>query len=878
MRVISTMPTMPTMREWMRRAWGTVSPARRDEELGEELRLHMELAAEEAQRRGAAATDAVRVARTRAGGVPQAMTALRDQRGLPPLTNLVQDIRHALRTLRKAPGFAATTVLTLALGIAATAIVFCAIDAILLRPLAVAAPEELHVVARHGAPRARFDPAFYRSLRESGAVFSDVLGSFTFPVTLADSGGAARARAAFVTPNYFALLGVPPYRGRVFQDEQDSAIAIISHRLWKERFNGRSTIVGESLRIGGRPFVIGGVTPPGFGGLQLDVALDLWMPIAAWQTAVPLTSFRPAVDLVGRLAPGLSPDAATLRVRAEYERWSASATTDAARRNAGPLFLMPAGHGLASAVREEFRAALYLMLGICACLWVITIVNVSGLLTARLRERSREIGLRLALGVTSTRLFMQLLAEVVVLVAGGLLLGFILTAGLIRVIPRWIPSWAGIDIRASGLVIGMAVVTAVFAAVVIALMQAHSIDHRRVLRHLSPDLVTLGTGRRLRLSTFLVSAQIALTLPLIVAASLFAQSLYRLGHVDTGFDRSNLLQISVEPVMVGYSAQRSSAYYAALVERLRAVPGVADASVSSGGALSGFDGIDRARRDGGWQEIKAHAVDDRYFSTMGIRLLSGHAFEPSDVQGKRQVVVLNEALARRLFDGDSPVGQEVTFGRGRASDRRTVVGVVENTADANMRDRSTPTAYLPVSDGALLITHVRTALAAEHVIPEVRRTAMSVDPTVPILAIDTIESRRDKVLQRDWLLAGISAAVAWLALLISAIGVFGRLSHDIATRTREIGIRSALGASRRQIAGLFLADTGRILFFGGVFGIAAALCVSRVMHGLLYEVSPTGSGTYALAVGVMAAVAAVATMLPLDRALRAGAATNLTHD
>ena len=869
---------MGILREWMHRFWGTLRPGRRDHELAEELRLHLELASEDARRRGAS-EDTVRAARMRVGGMSQAMAALRDQRGLPALAGVIQDFRHAQRMLRKAPWFAAITVLTLAVGIGATATVFSAVDALLVRPLAVVAPQELFVIRQVGEPRARFAFDFYKSLSESKSVFSDMLASFTFPVTLVDSGTGTHARAAFVTPNYFELLGVPPFLGRLFHDEGGGAVAVISHRFWKERFGGRQSVVGQLVRIGGSPFVIGGVTPPAFGGLQLDIALDLWIPMSGLQGAVPIPSFHPAVDIVGRVAAGLSPTAATVHASTEYERWMNSTAPMSARREARPLVLVPASHGLASAVRETFRTSLGLLVGICACLWVITIVNVSGLLTARLRERSREIGLRLALGVTSARLFIQLLAEGIMLVLGGLVLGLLVTTGLVAAIPRWIPSWAGVDIRASPLVIIATVITASLATIILAIVQILSVDHRRLVSHLAPDLVRCGGGQRFRFSTCLVTAQLALTVPLIVAASLLAQSLHRLGNVDTGFARSNLLQLEIEPVLVGYSAERARAYYAALIERLRAVPGISDASVSSGGALSGYDGTDRVRNDGVWQEVRAIAVDERYFSTMGIRMVSGRPFDASEVQRRATVVIVNDALARRLFGrGETAIGRVVTFNRGSTSEPRIIVGMAENTADATLRDRWTPTVYLPSGESSLLMVHVRTMTDPAGLIAAVRGTATSLDPNVPISGIETIESRRHEALQRERLLAGTSGVIGWLALVVSAIGLFARISHDVATRTREIGIRSALGATRSQIGSLFLKDTATILMFSAVFGTGAAFAGARVMQGLLYGISATGLTAYVAAMCLLVVAATAATMLPLRRVLRAAVRTNLLHD
>ena len=866
---------MRMLREWGSRLLSTVRPRRGTADLEEELRLHVDLATEEERKRGGSLADARRAALVRLGGPAQALDAMRDQRGVPGLRDMVQDLRHASRSLGKAPGFALMAVVTLGSGLGATATVFSAVDALFVRPLAVDRPHELFVVRRAGEPRARFPLAFHRALNESRSVFAEPLASFTFPVTLIASGTGTRARAAFVTPNYFGELGVRPTVGRFFHADDDRDVVVISHRLWRERFGGGTSAVGEAIRIGNGTFVIGGVTPPGFSGLQLDIALDLWLPMSASPAAVPLPSFRPSVDIVGRLT-GLSPEAAAAQASAAYGRWMDSSSPPSSSGAARSLVLISASHGLESGVREEFRASLGLLVGICACLWVITIVNVSGLLTARLTERSREIGLRQALGATSSRLFVQLLAEVMVLVSGGLLVGFVVTAALSSAIPRWIPSWAGIDIHVSPPVFAATAITAALAAFIVALVQTVSIDRRSLMSHLAPGLVQLGGGRRFRLSACLVGAQLALTLPLIVVAGLLAQSLYHLGHVDTGFERSNLLQIGVEPALVGYSGERASAYYTALTARLRAVPGVADASVSSGGALSGYDGVARLRKDNGWLDATTNAVDERYFSTMGIRLVSGRSFDAAEASGDAGVVVVNDALARRLFGlNEDAIGQVVTFDRGPTREQRIVIGVVENTADASLRERSTPTAYLPVAESSLLMVHVSVVSDPGGMTAAVRRSVMSLDPGVPILRIETIEGRRQHALQRERLLAAASVAIGWVALALSAIGLFGRVNRDVVARTREIVIRSALGATRLQIATIFLKDVAGILVVSGVLGIGAATAAARVMKGQMYGVSGTDLTMYVGAVATLTVVATIATLLPLRRAWRGGESAHL---
>jgi macrolide transport system ATP-binding/permease protein len=282
-----------TLREWLSRLVATVRPGRSNADLEEELRLHLELATEEELNRGRASGDARQSALARSGGAARALDALRDQRDLPRLRDAVQDLRHASRSLRRAPGFALMAVITLASGLGATATVFSAVDALFIRPLAVTAPHELFVVRRGGEALARFPLEFYQELEESRTAFRDPVASFTFPVTLTVSGAADRARAAFVTPNYFDALGIQPGVGRFLQPHDTGDVVVISHRLWRQLFGGRRSVVGEVVRIGASAFVIGGVAPPGFGGLQLDIALDLWLPMSASSTAVPLAAFRP---------------------------------------------------------------------------------------------------------------------------------------------------------------------------------------------------------------------------------------------------------------------------------------------------------------------------------------------------------------------------------------------------------------------------------------------------------------------------------------------------------------------------------------------------------------------------------------------------------
>jgi hypothetical protein len=369
---------------------------------------------------------------------------------------------------------------------------------------------------------------------------------------------------------------------------------------------------------------------------------------------------------------------------------------------------------------------------------------------------------------------------------------------------------------------------------------------------------------------------LAVTLPLIVVAGLLSQSLYHLGRVDTGFERRNLLQVAVEPALVGYPAGRASAYYAALTERLRSIPGIVDASVSSGGTLSGYGGFARLRYDGSAHEIATNVVDERYFRTTGIPLLDGRPFEAAEAREGAPVAVVNDAFARRVFgSSERAVGQLVTFDAGGASEQRRVVGVVANTTDSSLREQSTPAAYLPVAESSLLTVHVRFAGDAVKAADAVRRVAAALDPRVPILSVRTIDERLQVALQRERLLAATSITIGWAALALSAIGLFGRVSRDVIARRSEMVIRSALGATPFQIANLFLEETMRLVLISLVLGAGLAVVAGRAVQHQVYGVSGTDPSSYLAAAAVLTLVAALATIWPLRRAWRAGESAQL---
>ncbi len=777
------------------------------------------------------------------------------------LGTLLQDLRYALRLLGRTPGFTAVALLSLGLGIGANTAIFTLIDAVMLRTLAVRAPEQLVELLQHypGEPRGNgyFTPADYEHYRDHNHVFSELIAySGPAAVPVRDVG---TVNAVYVAPNYFAALGVMPEMGRTASAE---GTAVISWAMWADRFDRTPSILGRTLVVGNQPVTIVGVAPRDFRGLETGVPTDLWLGRS-------VTS-RAGLALLGRLRQGVS----IAQARAEMSVLYRFTIERRAQSSRDPLVhqlkieVEPAGRGLAR-LRDLFARPLVLLMGVVGLLLLIACTNLASLLLARAAARRHEMAFRIALGATHLRLVRQALTESLLLAAVGSLFGLllayfgagallhILTSG--RPVPG-MPQKLDIPLRPEGHVllftVGIALFTGLLFGAAPALQAFRS----------SPVLFLRGAETRSRrlFGRSLVVAQVALSVVLLSAAALFLRHLSNLEHVDLGFHRDHVLLVSLDRAMDPAACRQ-------LLDRLQSVPGVRTATIAGPTPLSGAGAAAFATAEGYLERPEDRRYNaiawaaPRYFETLGIAVLAGRDFQFSDEAGPN-VAIISQTLARTYFAGRNPLGQHLTLDHMTGSPEPRTYEIIGVAADANYYEIHEPvrrTVYLPAFhdgrvNGRTLI--LRTAIRPEAVARDVRK---SLQP-IPISRITTLSEQVDATIVPERLLAALSGVFGGLGAMLAAIGLYGLLAYTVACRRNEIGIRMALGATRSSVIRMVLIDALAMVFGGLLAGAPLALWGRRFATAWLTDAPPIAS----IATGCVAmlAVALVAAWLPARRA------------
>jgi putative ABC transport system permease protein len=812
---------------------------------------------------------------------------------------MINDIRYALRMLAKNPGFAAVVVFTLALGIGANAAIFSLLDRVLLQTLPVANPEQLAVLSAYDPKEGPdFNSSFsyptYLDLRDRNSIFSGVIarGGTQMNVTYGDQ--TERVRGELVSGNFFEVLGVHPWAGRFFTQDDDRTpgahpVAVISYSFWESRFGKDPNLIGKTILINEQPMTVLGVTPPSFYGVDLSDNSDVRVPLMMTPVFNPLLPTRLQsrrhqwLSVLARRKADVTPEQAQAsldvlyRQIRELETQQLPPTVKPSTREkylAGRIAILPGDQGL-QYLQHELKTSLLLLFGATCAVLLILCANLANLMMARATVRAQEIAVRLALGAGRLRLLRQWLTEGLVLSAIGGAVGVVIAlwvkAGLMMFIPRdFRLNLSGpFDWRLYSFIFALALLLG-FAFSLAPAVQAARQVFAPGLRLESRSFT--AAGRLLSLRSGLILVQVALSLPLLVSAALLVKTLQNLRAVDTGFGKENVLLASVNPSLNGYTPERSAAFYDQLLAKTRTLPGVKYASLASDSPISG--GWDQngivvegyTPREGERMVCDATWVSTDYFKSLAIPLVTGRDFNDQDRLGSPKVVVINEKMAKYFFGDSNPIGKRI--GLDEVPDV-TIVGVVKDAQYINLRQSRRRHFYLPTSQEknlANLTLHVKTDTEPAVVAESLRAQLKSLDPHLPLYNVKTLATEIDESLIQERLVTWLSSAFGLLATLLTALGLYGVLTFSVARRTREIGIRVALGAQRRDVFKLIMIRGVILVGVGVVVGVAASIMFSRLIASLLFGVTPNSVATLvSVSVGLIG-VGLLACYLPARRA------------
>jgi putative ABC transport system permease protein len=828
------------------------------------------------------------------------------------MSTFMQDLRYAIRTLRRAPGFAFIVVLTLGLGIGANTAIFSLMDQVLLRFLPVKDPRALVQLDGPGAFSGRtfndrtFSYPMYVDMRDRNTVFDGLIARFPTSVTLTYRGQAERVDVEAISGNTFELLGVSPVLGRAITPDDDRTpgahpVAVISYSYWQRRFAGSPTALNQIVNINSTPVTIVGVAPSGFAGVVATQVPDLFMPLMMKGQLTPtwndLDNRRSRwVNVIGRLKPGLTNETAKAQLDVlyrqinEYELQQVPAFAGGSalfkeRYRAKTLTLHPASRGL-SGLRTGVSTPLFVLMAMVGLVLLIACANVANLLLTRATARQREIAVRLALGAGRRRLIRQTLTESLVLAGAGGIVGLVLSIWVGDVLVSVMPSEAvtrslstAPDVRVALFTAALSFATAIVFGLIPALQSAR-FELNRTLREEAGSVSAAGHQARFRKG--LVVAQVALSMLLVAGAGLFARSLYNLKELDPGFRTNDLITFHVDPSLNGYDQTRIKRFYATLLEDLKRLPGMESVSLAQLAALT--DSVSsRTVEVQGYQPKPdedmnpwTNEVAPDYFRTLAMPLVMGREFDERDVAGAPRVAVVNESFAKYFFGNENPIGRRFGWRSIKDPGAIEVVGVVKDALYVSMRqgstaDNKTPRfVYVPYqqSDELGEVTmYVRSTVAAVDSMPEqLRQAVRRADASLPVFAMQTMDRTIDEALFNERMLALLSASFGLLATVLAAVGLYGVMSYTVSRRTREIGIRIALGAERRSVLWLVLREVALLTLIGIGVGIPGALGLSQLVKSQLFGIQPTDPLTLVVAAGTLAIVGLLAGYIPARRA------------
>ena len=805
------------------------------------------------------------------------------------MDTLRQDLVYALRNLRKSPGYAAVTVLTLALGIGANSAIFSVVNGVLLKPLPYPQPERLVFITSQ-FPALGFNQFWvsapeFLELRERQKSFQDIGAYRAGAVNLGTEDQPRRVNSAITTSELMPVLGVAPMRGRQFTREDTlpgaEDVAILSYELWQRAFAGDESALGRVVRVDASPTRIVGIMPPGYD--VHDSKVEIWLPLTL-DPANPGGRGSHFLYLVGRLRDDVSMAQAGADVERMLTQWPELNPKMHAPNTKGHRIRLD---GLQEDLVGGIATALWVLQGAVGFVLLIACANLANLLLARAESRQKEVAIRSALGAGRLRLLRQFLTEGVLLaLAGGALgvaLGFAALRAMIAANPESLPRSADVALDPAVLLFTLAI--SIVTGLLFGMAPLLQLRERVVNVSLKESGQRTTTGAaRARLRSGLVMAEVALAVVLVIGAGLLLRSFWNLLTVDAGFDRSRLATFGLVLPGAAYTEpQGRIAFFRRLTDQLREVPGVQGAAAMSGlppmrlvnANDTDFEGY-TSPPEGPFENVDYYqSVTHEYLTTMGIPVVEGRDFLPSDAATAPPVVLVNETLAKTFYKGQSPLGRRLRIGSSDQNPWMTIVGIVRDVKQGGVGSKTGTELYFPVEQArganfapTSMNIVVRSSLPLESLAPNIRRIVGAMDPTLPIVRLRTMDEVFAESVSRPRFLAQLLGGFAALALLLAAIGTYGILSYSVSERRKEIGIHMALGATRRTVLSMVLGQGARLTVVGLVAGVAAALLLTRFLQTQLFNVKPTDPGTIAAVVGFIAFVAATACYLPASRATR----------
>jgi predicted permease len=804
------------------------------------------------------------------------------------MENLLQDLRYGIRILIKQPVFTTVAVLSLALGIGANTAIFSLVDALLWRSVAVEHPETLVSLYTKDEKNPGFVPLSHlnwKDYREMSRSFSGMLGYTFAPVSVQIGDEPSLAFGVLASGNYFDLLGVRAALGRTFLPEEDGEpgahpVVVVSHRFWKENLEGDPWAVGKTLTINGSGYTVIGVTPESFTGTDVGVAPQLWVPMAMNRQIQPNEAFNwfderrgLMLNAIGRLRPGTTVRQAEAEIATIGQRLQHDYPVDNKGRTAQLLPLTQAA--LNPGVRNAAAAGSGLLMAVVGLVLLIACANVSNLLLAQAAARRREIAVRLSQGAARGRLIRQLLTESLLLSLLGGAVGLVIANWVQVLLPKLVPRGGQfpldlgltLDLRVLAFTLGVSLLTGVIFGLVPAL-QASRADLVSALKN--KDQSETGKVRGFGVRGALVAGQVALSLVSLIAAGLFVRSLGEMRRIDPGFPADRLAVVSFDVGLQGWDQSRGEQFYRDVRERIARLPGVQGVALAQAGPFQGsflrsvFLEGEQSADNGVLMQV--NTVTPELFATEGVRLLRGRAFTEADRQGAPGVVIVNQTMAERFWPGQDPIGKRFHF---FGNDPVEVVGVARNVKYNTLGEDPQPYVYEPLAQRYVtnVTLVVRSEKAPETVLPAIRRELRQMAPTMPLVNVATVPERLNNSLGLMRTGASLLALFGILALGLASVGLYGVMSFSVTQRSREIGVRMALGAQQRDVLRLVLRQGLLVVGVGLLAGLVLAFGATRLVAGMLFGITPTDPMAFGVTSAILALVAFGATLVPALRAI-----------